>query len=227
MTATDIKTMGHVAETWTAEDVLRWATEQFPRLTLATGFGAEGCVLVDMVARGRLRIDLFTLDTGLFFPETLELWQALEARYGLTIQGVRPRQTVVEQARAHGETLWRREPARCCELRKVQPLAQHLAGYDAWITAIRRDQTLVRAESRAIEWDARFDLVKINPLVRWTKAQVWTYVQEHDVPYNPLHDRGFPSIGCMPCTSAVTLDEDDRAGRWRGNDKTECGLHQR
>jgi len=112
-------------------------------------------------------------------------------------------------------------------LRKVRPLEAHLPGYDAWITAIRRDQTLARAESRAIEWDARFGLAKVNPLVRWSKAQVWNHLQAHEVPYNPLHDRGFPSIGCVPCTSAVAIHEDDRAGRWRGNDKTECGLHAR
>lgn len=228
MTATDLRTIGHIAETWTAEDVLAWASERFaPRLTLATGFGAEGCVLIDLVARQRLPVQIFTLDTGLLFPETYDLWRALEARYGLAIRGVQPVQTVAEQAVAHGETLWRREPARCCDLRKVLPLEQHLREYDAWITAIRRDQTTARADARAIEWDSRFELVKVNPLVRWTKAQVWTYIQEHKVPYNPLHDRGFPSIGCVPCTSAVALHEDDRAGRWRGIEKTECGLHER
>ena len=228
MTAADLKTIGHIAETWPAKDVLAWACERFaPRLTLATGFGAEGCVLIDLIGRARLPVDLFTLDTGLLFPETLELWRALEERYGVTIQGVRPAQTVAEQAIAHGDALWQRTPARCCDLRKVQPLEQHLRSYEAWITAIRRDQTANRANARAIEWDERFGLVKVNPLVRWTKAEVWAHLQEHDVPYNPLHDRGYPSIGCMPCTSAVVLDEDDRAGRWRGIAKTECGLHGR
>jgi phosphoadenosine phosphosulfate reductase len=228
MTAAELTTLGHIAETWPAEDVLAWAAERYaPRLALATGFGAEGCVLIDLVARQQLPVRLFTLDTGLLFPETYELWRALEARYGLTIEAVRPAQTVDQQAAAHGDALWRRDPKRCCELRKVRPLEAHLPGYDAWITAIRRDQTLARAESRAIEWDARFGLVKVNPLVRWSKAQVWNHLQAHEVPYNPLHDRGFPSIGCVPCTSAVALHEDDRAGRWRGNDKTECGLHAR
>jgi phosphoadenosine phosphosulfate reductase len=228
MTAADAKTMGHIAETWSAEDVLAWAGEQFaPRLTLATGFGAEGCVLIDLVARARLPVELFTLDTGLLFPETYELWHLLEARYGLTIRNVQPAQTVAEQAAAHGDALWQRAPSQCCDLRKVSPLEAHLRGHDAWITAIRRDQTGARADARAIEWDARFGLVKVNPLVRWTKAQVWAHLQEHDVPYNPLHDRGYPSIGCIPCTTAVHAGEDDRAGRWRCTEKRECGLHAR
>jgi phosphoadenosine phosphosulfate reductase len=228
MTAAEVTTLGHIAETWSAEDVLTWAAERFaPRLTVATGFGAEGCVLIELIARLRLPVRLFTLDTGLLFAETYELWQVLEARYGVTIEAVRPAQTVVEQTAAHGDALWRREPARCCELRKVAPLTQHLSGYDAWITAIRRDQTAARATARAIEWDARFGLVKVNPLIRWSKAQIWEHVQTHDVPYNPLHDRGFPSLGCLPCTSPVAGHEDDRAGRWRGIEKTECGLHVR
>jgi phosphoadenosine phosphosulfate reductase len=228
MTAADAKMMGHIAESWSAGDVLAWAAEKFaPRVTLATGFGAEGCVLIDLVARQKLPIDLFTLDTGLLFPETYELWQTLESRYGITIRGVKPVQTVAEQAATHGEALWTRDPSRCCEMRKVLPLEGYLHGFDAWVTAIRRDQTAARADARAIEWDVRFGLVKVNPLVRWTKAQVWTYVREHEVPYNPLHDRGYPSIGCVPCTSAVGAGEDDRAGRWRGTDKNECGLHLR
>ncbi len=228
MTAAEAQTMGHIAETWPAEDVLAWAAQRFaPRVTMATGFGAEGCVIIDLMARYRLPIDLFTLDTGLLFPETYELWTQLEARYGVTIRAVRPAQTVEEQAAVHGDQLWRREAARCCDLRKVTPLTAQLRSFDAWISAIRRDQTTARANARAVEWDARFGLVKINPLVRWTKAQVWNYLREHDVPYNPLHDRGYPSIGCLPCTSAVATGEDDRAGRWRGTEKTECGLHVR
>jgi phosphoadenosine phosphosulfate reductase len=228
MTAADLKMMGHIAETWPAEDILAWASERFaPRLTLATGFGAEGCVLIDLVARAHLPIDLFTLDTGLLFPETYDLWRTLEARYGITIHNVHGAQTVAEQAVTHGEALWLRQPSDCCDLRKVTPLAGHLRGFDAWITAIRRDQTGARADARAIEWDARFELVKVNPLVRWTKDQVWAHIQTHAVPYNPMHDRGFPSIGCIPCTSAVQAGEDDRAGRWRGTTKSECGLHAR
>jgi phosphoadenosine phosphosulfate reductase len=219
--------MGLVAESWSAEDVLTWAAATYPgRITLATGFGAEGCVLIDLVARLGLPIDLFTLDTGLLFPETYALWADLERRYGITIRGVKPAQTVEQQAVTHGPALWEREPSRCCAMRKVTPLLGTLDGFDAWITAIRRDQTSARAHARAIEWDSRFELVKINPLVRWSKADVWAHVQAHDVPYNSLHDLGYPSIGCAPCTSAVAGGEDDRAGRWRGTDRTECGLHR-
>lgn len=214
------------AEDWSAERLLRWAAVTFaPRVSLATGFGAEGCVLIDLVARNRLEIRLFTLDTGLLFPETYELWRALESRYGITIEAVRPQQTVEEQAAVHGDRLWERDPSRCCALRKLAPLAEALRGQDAWITAIRRDQTATRAAARPIEWDARNGLVKINPLVRWTAADVWDYLESRGVPYNPLHRQGYPSIGCQPCTSPVAEGEDPRAGRWRGRAKDECGLH--
>jgi phosphoadenylyl-sulfate reductase (thioredoxin) len=209
-------------------EVLRWATDRFaPRLTFATGFGAEGCVIVDLIARHRLPVDVFTLDTGLLFPETYTLWRRLEERYGLTIRAVRPAQNVEQQAAAHGERLWERAPDRCCNLRKIEPLREALRGFDAWIAAIRRDQTGDRAAARPVEVDPRFGLVKVNPLVAWTSADVWSYIRAHDVPVNALHARGYPSIGCWPCTSAVRPGEEARAGRWRGRGKTECGLHAR
>lgn len=217
---------GSALETATPVEILQWAVDRFgTRLTFATGFGAEGCALIDLIGRHRLPIDIFTLDTGLLFSETYDLWRRLEARYGLTIRGVLPAQTVDEQASAHGPQLWARAPDRCCEMRKVSPLVAELARFDAWITAIRRDQTASRADALAVEWDAKFGLGKVNPLVRWTRKDVWLYLLRNDVPYNPLHDRGYPSIGCHPCTSSVAAGEDERAGRWRGGAKTECGLH--
>ena len=217
---------GRALETATPLEILRWAADRFgSRLTFATGFGAEGCVLVDLIGRHRLPIDIFTLDTGLLFPETYDLWRRFEERYELTIRGVRPDHTVDEQAAAHGPELWTHRADRCCEMRKVSPLVAELGGFSAWITAIRRDQTASRADALAVEWDAKFGLAKVNPLVRWTKKEVWAHLLRNDVPYNPLHDRGYPSIGCLPCTSAVAAGEDDRAGRWRGAAKTECGLH--
>jgi thioredoxin-dependent adenylylsulfate APS reductase len=211
-----------------AAEVLAWGAERFaPRITFATGFGPEGCILVDVVARHRLPIDLFTLDTGLLFPETYALWRRLEDRYGLRIRAVRPAQTVEQQAASEGDRLWAREPDRCCELRKVRPLRQALAGFAAWVTAIRRDQTPERATVRVVEHDPRFSLFKLNPLASWTSAEVWEYVRANDVPVNTLHARGYPSIGCWPCTTPVAAGEDPRAGRWRGRTKTECGLHAR
>jgi len=209
-------------------EILRWAATRFtPRLTFGTGFGAEGCVLVDLIARHRLPVDVFTLDTGLLFPETYTLWRRLEERYGFAIRAVRPAQSVEQQAAAHGERLWERAPDRCCGLRKIEPLREALRGFDAWITAIRRDQTADRGAARPVEVDARFGLVKVNPLLGWTSADVWSYIRAHDVPVNALHARGYPSIGCWPCTSAVGPGEGARAGRWRGRGKTECGLHAR
>lgn len=211
-----------------AEDILEWAGGHYPgRVTFASGFGMEGCVIIDMIARHRLPVDLFTLDTGLLFPETYDLWKRLESKYGVTIHGVRPAQSVEEQAASEGAELWGRDPDRCCDLRKMVPLRAHLEPFDAWVSAIRRDQTPERADSPVVGWDGRFGLVKVNPLVRWTADDVRAYVARHDVPYNPLHDRGYPSIGCWPCTTPVAPGEDARAGRWRGRDKRECGLHLR
>jgi phosphoadenylyl-sulfate reductase (thioredoxin) len=194
------------------------AVERFPRLTFATGFGVEGCVILDLIGRHRLPIDVFTLDTGVLFPETIALWRRLEERYGLTIRAVRATAPVEDR-------LWERDPDACCAARKVVPLRRELAGFDAWVTAIRRDQTPERASALPLEIDAKFGLMKVNPIVDWTHVDVWRHVHDYDVPYNPLHDRGYPSIGCEPCTIPVVVGENPRAGRWRGFAKTECGLH--
>ena len=206
-------------------ELLAWAAANHARVGFATGFGAEGCVLIDLIGRAKLPIDVFTLDTGLLFPETYELWHRLEARYGITIRAVKPARTVDEQAAADGPALWERDPDRCCEQRKVLPLRGELAGLDAWVTAIRRDQTPERAAAEPVERDAKFGLVKINPLVAWTHDDVWGHLYAHDVPYNPLHEQGYPSIGCTPCTSQVVPGEHLRAGRWRNAGKRECGIH--
>lgn len=207
-------------------EILGWAAERYaPRVALATAFGPESCVLIDLIARERLKVSIFTLDTGLLFPETYALWRRLEGRYRLAIRSVAPQQGVEQQARAHGDRLWERDPGRCCELRKVEPLRGVLSGLDAWITGIRRDQTPERATARAVERDARFGIVKINPLAAWSEGDVWEYVRAYEVPVSALHARGYRSIGCVPCTTPVTAGEDPRAGRWRGQAKSECGLH--
>jgi phosphoadenylyl-sulfate reductase (thioredoxin) len=208
------------------EEVLAWAaTNAGPRVAFATGFGAEGCVIIDLIARAHLPIDVFTLDTGLLFPETYALWKALEARYRIAIRAVVPARTVEQQAEDDGPALWSREPDRCCDQRKVAPLRVELAGCSAWVTAIRRDQTPERATAQLVEPDPKFGLVKINPLVTWTHDDVWGHLYAHDVPFNPLHEQGYPSIGCQPCTSQIVPGEHLRAGRWRDASKRECGIH--
>jgi phosphoadenylyl-sulfate reductase (thioredoxin) len=205
---------------------LEWAVARFaPRLALACSFGPEDLVLVDLIGRHRLPIDVFTLDTGVFFPETYALWREVEARYGIEVRGVRPVQSIDEQAAEHGPTLWTRAPDRCCHLRKLVPLAAALEGLAAWVTGIRRDQTPERASARVVERDRRPGLIKVNPIAHWTHDDVWAHLYLHDVPTNPLHQQGYPSIGCAPCTSPVAAGEDPRHGRWRGSVKTECGLH--
>jgi phosphoadenosine phosphosulfate reductase len=209
------------------EDVLRWAAERFGRgAALACSFGAEDCVLVDMAARVAPDVDVFYLDTRLLFPETYATRDRLIERYGIRPLPVTPRLTLEEQAAEFGPALWSRDPDLCCHLRKVEPLSGFLAGRAAWITGIRREQSPTRANAPLVEWDERFGLVKCNPLALWRWSDVWDYIRAHQVPYNPLHDRGYPSIGCRPCTRPVRPGEDPRAGRWPGFAKTECGLHR-
>jgi phosphoadenylyl-sulfate reductase (thioredoxin) len=205
------------------EETIAAVTLRFPGpLALACSFGPEDCVLVDVVARNRLPVEVFTLDTGFLFPETQVLWTRLEERYGIPIVPVRP---AVPPLDGSGPPPWKADPDACCHARKVLPLREKLASLEGWITGIRRDQTPDRASARVIERDARFGLVKVNPLAAWTAADVAAHVRRHGVPTNPLHERGYLSIGCAPCTSPVKPGEDPRAGRWRGREKTECGLH--
>jgi len=207
-------------------EALEWAFATFGnRVTIATGFGAEGVALIDMAVDINPRADIFFLDTAFLFPETYELRRTLEDRYGITIRSVAASLTAEKQEEVHGPKLWERNPDLCCSLRKLEPLKRALHGFDAWVTAIRRDQSPARAAAQVVEWDGRWNLAKINPLVRWTRSEVWGYIVRKGLPYNPLHDRGYPSIGCTHCTQAVGQGEHERAGRWRGRNKTECGLH--
>jgi phosphoadenosine phosphosulfate reductase len=194
-------------------------------IEIASGFGPEGMVLIDIAAKVQPEFRIFTLDTDFLFPETYSLMKQIEKRYGLRVERIKPSLTPEEQERFHGPALWSLDPDACCNLRKVEPLRKKLSQLRAWVTSIRRDQTAARSGALKVEWDAKFHLVKINPLVDWTTAKVWRYIHDHDLPYNPLHDRGYPSIGCTHCTRSVQPGEDDRAGRWSGLNKTECGLH--
>jgi phosphoadenosine phosphosulfate reductase len=208
------------------QEVLRWAVQTFhPRLTMATAFGAEGCCLIHMLAEIEPDVRVFNLETGYQFPETLALRERIKERYGLEVEFIRPEMTVAEYEEEHGGPLYRIRPDQCCHDRKVLPLRRAIVGYDAWISAIRGDQTAHRAAAGVVQWDAKFSLVKVNPLLRWDKGKVWDFILRHEVPYNPLHDQGYPSIGCWPCTRPVQEGEDERAGRWSGTVKKECGLH--
>ncbi len=213
-------------ESWPPQRVLAWAFETFGKtIAISSAFGAEGMVLIDMASRIHKDFRLFTVDTEFLFGETYNLMDRIEEKYGITIERVYSALSPEEQQRIHGEALWSRNPDLCCNLRKVEPLRRKLAGLNAWITSIRRDQTSARAGANRIEWDGKFGLVKINPIVDWSTKQVWRYIHDHDVPYNALHDQNYPSIGCTHCTRAVRPGEDPRAGRWSGFAKTECGLH--
>lgn len=210
------------------EEILRWAFSQFgpEEITLACSFGAEDVALVDMIARLRPRTKVFYLDTGLLFPETYVLIDQITQRYDLRFERYTPLLTLEEQVAAHGDGLWSRNPDQCCGIRKVEPLERALKGHGAWITGIRREQSPTRANAKPVTWDGKFGLVKVNPLVTWKERDLWAYITHHGVPYNPLHDQGYPSIGCTHCTRPVKPGEDPRAGRWSGFQKTECGLHQ-
>ena len=211
-------------------DVLTYALAHYPQnLILACSFGAEDVALVDMIHKIDPRTPLFYLDTDFLFPETYETRDRIVAKYGLLpaqVIQVKSLLTPNQQAAQYGDALWLREPDQCCNLRKVQPLTRILGGYAAWVTGIRRDQGPTRANAGLVEWDLRFGLIKFNPLAKWSADDVWTYIRLHDVPYNALHDRHYPSIGCTHCTAPVLPGEDSRAGRWKNFGKTECGLHK-
>ena len=209
------------------EDVLRWAFDNFgDKVALASSFGgASGSVLMDMAAKLNPKVKVFYLDTDFLFPETYVLIEETSKRYGIKPIAYKSELTPERQAELHGEALWSREPDLCCDLRKVEPNARALAGLDAWVTGIRRDQSGSRDRIGIVEWSNKFGLVKINPVAHWDRKRVWDYILQNKIPYNMLLDQGYKSIGCTHCTRAVGAKEDERAGRWPGMDKVECGLH--
>lgn len=218
--------VSHTLSGATPQDILRHACEAYPRVALACSFGGPtGMVLLHMVSELGLDFDTYYLDTGLLFAQTYALVDVIRKRYAIEPIAVRPSQSVQEQAKSHGDALWERDPDACCRLRKVEPQQAFLSRYDAWITGIRRDQAHTRSSAQPVAWDERFGLVKVCPLASWDERMVWSYVRAHDLPYNSLHDQGYASIGCGPCTRAIRSDETLRAGRWAGTGKIECGLH--
>lgn len=214
-------------ENATPEEIIKYAVETFPNITFACSFGAEDVVLVDMLQRVSPKTDIFYLDTDFHFKETYETRDRLAERYpGIPLVQVKPKITPEEQEELHGAELWKTNANACCDIRKVEPLTRILSQYEAWITGIRRDQAPTRANAKKIEYDTKFGLVKFNPIADWTNEDVWNYIRENNVIYNPLHDQHYPSIGCEYCTRQVMPGEDPRAGRWAGQEKTECGLHK-
>jgi phosphoadenosine phosphosulfate reductase len=210
----------------TAEEVLAWAVETYyPRFSMATALGPEGCVIISMLAKIEPRVYVFNLDTGYQFRETLELRLRIAERYGIVVDLQRPDLSVEAYEAVHGGAVYKTDPDKCCLDRKVRVLERVAMNFDAWATGIRRDQSPTRSNTPIVRWDKKFGLVKISPLATWTKNDVWRKILAEDIPYNPLHDQGYASIGCRPCTRAVASGEDERAGRWTGTAKTECGLH--
>jgi phosphoadenosine phosphosulfate reductase len=209
-------------ERLSAEELLAHVAGRFhPRLYVACSFQKEASVIMDMLLRIEPEARFFTLDTGVLFPETYATWRKLEQRYGVSVD-VYQGMSLARQADLHGDELWNRDPDACCAIRKVAPLKEALSSVDAWISGLRREQSPARAATPKLHWDERNERWKANPLADWSEKDVWRYLAEHDVPYNELHDRGYPSIGCTHCTSPGQ----GRDGRWAQSDKVECGLHR-
>jgi phosphoadenosine phosphosulfate reductase len=209
-------------------DVVKWVYHTFAdELVYACSFGAEGIVLIDMISKIRPNAHIVFLDTNVHFKETYELVEKVQQAYpSLRIEIIQPALTLAQQAEQHGGVLWRTEPNTCCSIRKLQPLAKVLANKKAWLSGLRREQSSARAHVQFINKDQKFASIKICPLIHWTWDDVWNYINLYQLPYNELHDKGYPSIGCEHCTLPVEVGENFRAGRWAGFEKTECGLHQ-
>lgn len=207
------------------EDLLIWASENFGiEAVLGTGFGPSGVVLIHKITQLGLDIKVFCLDTNLLFDETYKLWDKIEKKFKITVESVSPILTLEGQAELYEEELWKSNPDQCCHLRKVLPLQKYLSNKSAWITGLRRSQSEMRKHVQKIEWDPSNKVFKLNPLVDWTQNEIWNYIDEYRLPYNPLHDEGYPSIGCIPCTEPA-MGDSERSGRWKNLEKTECGIH--
>lgn len=232
LTSTQVQDLVTQYESREPREILQWAADNFlPRLAISTAFGPEGLVILDIALRKvSPRIPVFTIDTGFLFPQTQELIGKVEQEYGVTIERLHPEQTPEQQAAQHGPELFRRHPDQCCHYRKVLPLQKKLVQLDAMVTGLRRSQGESRKDAKVFQLQETPEghrYLKINPLVNWTKEEVWWYIVSRQLHYNPLHDQNYPSIGCTPdcCTRPVAAGEDERAGRWAGTDKKECGLH--
>ena len=231
LTARDVAALNGQFEHRSPEDILAWAWDRFGRrAAIGTSFQGSGLVMMHLARMAGLNFPIFTLDTGLLFPETLDLHKRLEDFFGWKIESIVPDLTVEQQAEVIGPDLWTRDPDLCCTTRKVLPLQSKLRELDCWITGLRRHQTRSRADIGLIELytlDARggSDIVKLNPMANWPREAIWRHIRQHQIPFNPLHDQGYKSIGCLTCTRKTARGEDERAGRWIGFKKVECGIH--
>jgi phosphoadenosine phosphosulfate reductase len=215
-------------ETKGALDVLTWAYDHYQDgLIYACSFGIEGIVLIDLISKVREDAKIVFLDTELHFPETYETIEKVQKKYpNIKIHLQKPNLSLTEQENQFGAELWKKDPNQCCELRKIIPLRETLNGASAWISGLRREQSPTRQHVQFINLDKKFQKIKICPLIHWTWKDIWRYAHNHHLSYNPLHDHGYPSIGCAPCTSPAYNLEDLRSGRWAGQGKIECGLHE-
>ncbi|MGD2110055.1 MAG: phosphoadenylyl-sulfate reductase [Phycisphaerae bacterium] len=220
-----------VTEETPTDQVIAWSLQRFAdqRMRMTTSFGMEGCALIDMYAKHQVPLTVAYLDTMFFFAETYDLRDRMIERYPhVKFVNGGTDLTPEQQAEKYGDELWKRDPNLCCKLRKVEPMAEVMRDVDIWITALRRSQSLTRANLQLVEWDWKFQVLKVSPLFKWERPEVWAYIKENNVPYNKLHEQGYPTVGCTHCTVAVPgskLGEYSRDGRWKDQEKTECGLH--
>ncbi len=231
LTPAEVQSLNREFQDGDTEKILRWAWGYLgEKAGIGTSFQGAGLVMIDLARRNGLNFPIFTIDTGLLFPETVELKSRLEKFFGRTIEAIVPDLTVEQQNASLGPELWKREPDMCCTMRKVLPLQSKLADLDCWITGLRREQSDTRADIAFIELytfdpNTGREIIKLNPMAAWSRQAVWDYLHANNVPYNPLHDQGYKSIGCWPCTSKASDPQNERAGRWTGFNKVECGIH--
>lgn len=221
----DPKAVSEMLEDATAEEAIRWAIDAFhPRLYFASSFQKTSSVTIDIAQSIDPTTRFFYLDTDVLFEETYITRDALAARYGISFDRYH-NLSLEEQATLYGDKLWERQPDACCGIRKVEPMRDALSGVDCWVSGVRRVDSATRAGAVKFGWDRRFGLWKLNPLADWTDEDVWSYIRERELPYNTLHDAGYPSIGCTHCTRPPGAGQSPRGGRWADAEKTECGIN--
>jgi phosphoadenosine phosphosulfate reductase len=230
----DIDGINNLLAGKSAQEVIEWFLREFEgKVAFSTSLGAEDQAITQMIAKVDKTADIFTLDTGRLFPETYDLIDLTSKKYDLKVRVMFPDASRVEEmVNEKGINLFYdsiENRKLCCHIRKIEPLKRAFAGLDAWICGLRREQSITRKDLRLVEWDENNGLIKVNPLIEWTETELWDYIKANQIPYNKLHDTGFPSIGCHPCTRAILQGEDVRAGRWwwENPETRECGLHKR